>query len=101
MTEIQVFPEPQKIEGNWITYYLKSLEVSVTVSPKNYESRKLTATLEPPESAPVQIAVPIVPGPGTQPENTLTLMNVQDQAQLIMQQLEDAIKEVIKQKGDW
>jgi hypothetical protein len=97
--EITLEGQPQNVESGWLLWHLTKLEVSVTVSPANYESRKVTATFV--DAAPVRVAIPIFPGNGTQPENTIVLMNVQDQAQLMIQQLENAINETIQKKGSW
>ena len=102
MTEAKLELIPQTVSEGWALYHLTRLEISVTISPKSYESRKVTAEYEAPESAPMRVAVPLFPGNGTQPENTLALQNVADQAQLMIQNLENAINESIKQnQGDW
>lgn len=93
----------QKVEDGWLIFCLKSIEVSVTMSPANYESRKVTATFDVPEHTPVKVATPLFPGNGTQPENTVALQNVADQAQLLIQTLEDSITATFKKdnKGQW
>lgn len=101
MTEIKLEVTPQKVEDGWCVAYLTKLEVSVTMSPASYESRKVTATYELPEAAPLQVALPLFPGNGTQPENTLALQNVADQTQLMIQNLENAIQATIKKGDSW
>ena len=96
--EIKLEPVAQDIEGGWLLFRLTSVEVSVTISPKNYESRKVTATLEAPESHPIMVSMPLFPGTGTQPENTISRQNIEDQVQLILQNLENAIETNIKKE---
>jgi hypothetical protein len=88
----------------WAIMRLTGLEISATVSPKNYESRKVTATYEMPESMPLRIAIPLseVEEENDPPENTVPLSAVRTMSKLILQELENAIEDSLEsnQQGE-
>ena len=98
-TKIELIP--QKVEDGWALFYLTRLEVTVKRVPKQYESTDVTAVFDVPDASPIKLAIPLFPGNGPVPENTIALINIQDQAQKMIDTLESAIDAQIKSKGSW
>lgn len=101
MSEIKLDLFPQVVQDGWAIFTLRMIEIEAKLS-ENYNSRTLRAILNTPDNAPLQVAIQLYPGVGTQPENTITQQNVADMAQLGLMALEDAIRNSIQSdKNDW
>lgn len=90
---------PQELTG-WLVFEITSLTVEVH-KRKQPGQKDVRFTAEPPENAPIRLAIQQFPGSGTQPENTLTLVAIGDIVQQCVDAIEDAIEKTDQPKGDW
>lgn len=93
----QIDLELLSTEGFWTIFRLKSFgaEVERKVGPGEFPNKKkVYASLDTPENRMVRVAFPNVASPGTQPENTVTMVTVHDWVAEVVRSLEWTLDDV-------
>lgn len=98
---------PSAVEGNYLVLTLQTVGVNISrqAGKQGGESRTIWASHAPPAGKEVKLAVPLIPGAGPAPEETICLQDFQDLMVVIATEVEHALDTLEKNRytrqGEW
>lgn len=100
MADITIETKPQGGQNGWLIFQVTQITGNVELEISKGRTKGVRAYLVPPDNQPILIAYQLFAGAETQPENTHTLLTLQDITANLLKAMEESIINSDK-KGAW